>query len=1103
MKRFEALLLGSLFLLLLALFPAPAPATDPLYVEDLENLTTNIPPDLGIEMQIYGYTSVTELGSWYQGNFHDGEALDSPEPVSIWLYGEPLVLYAGRTLTLQYDGGRISVVYLPTRFPEDSWEIELFVAEDGATYYNREMTSPAHGAYDSDLDDDGMDDGWEEENGLDPGYSGDGELDSDGDGLSNLDEFIYGLDPHNPDQDGDGLLDGWELDHELDPQNPEDGSEDTDGDGLTVYEEVELELDIWDIDTDNDGYQDGLEALYLGTDPADKNSKPHTVPAVLIVAEDSFYDNPSLGRWANHVRLFSQYKKVYTIRYLGENKQQLQDRIRNLYITYITGAGQEEIKGIILVGRGIPHFEVNECWPGYSGEGSTDHMYGNLFGEKWNDENGDGIHHMSDERPSKYYFLEAWVSRYATYNCNDSISGSVFDRYGRNRLLSDYIVQDSADGYFVHDTTDADWSCVTSRYFAAAFDSITSFLGASTQATAYSYYQRRSHAFLYSAHGTPTYCGEFGYDEAYFHGSGNEWPKLVLYAGCGCGDWADGGNYSLVMNTINSETSRPAAAMGSPLIHSWDLFTIRSPDAGRFWSLIDYYAYIGESTIRRFNFSMAYGDPGAIFNIIGDGSLQVGKSADVPLDGDGDGLADIGEEILGFDPSLRDSNGDGVSDLNELLGKVSYYLSFDNPKLDSDRDGWPDEAEYKYDSDPYNSLSWPTSAADWEDYFGGSHIWGEDPDSDGLSNQTEFDKGTNPLRADSDGDGLTDGEELYNTHTDPVNPDTDSDGLNDNQEIQHETDPFSPDSDQDGVGDGQEVADGTDPNDPDSCIPSDSEHYPSQILSPMQDAYVSSYTPSTPFGRVDPSLLKIKTGIYGSMRTLIQFDFSGFSNSSRLSQAILCLKETGDVWDGTPLEISAHLLSGGPWGENTVTWKNQPGFINNPMITPTLHATVNRGGTLTLDITAWVKAWIDSPSSNHGLLLKGRVEGSLLAEKHFASSDSAPHQVELLIYANDSEDSGRDMDVDGIVDGPDQSVTKPDGVVKQPLGVPDINGSDLTRRIEENITRQQEVAIQPKTLTTAASVPAVTTSIKTNTTSSSGTEKQLSSGARLTQVIVR
>lgn len=52
-----------------------------------------------------------------------------------------------------------------------------------------------------------------------------------------------------------------------------------------------------------------------------------------------------------------------------------------------------------------------------------------------------------------------------------------------------------------------------------------------------------------------------------------------------------------------------------------------------------------------------------------------------------------------------------------------------------------------------------------------------DTDGDGLSDVDETPvHGTNPLDADSDDDGLTDGEEVLQG-TNPLDPDTDSDGI--------------------------------------------------------------------------------------------------------------------------------------------------------------------------------------------------------------------------------------------------------------------------------------------------------------------------------------
>ncbi len=65
---------------------------------------------------------------------------------------------------------------------------------------------------------------------------------------------------------------------------------------------------------------------------------------------------------------------------------------------------------------------------------------------------------------------------------------------------------------------------------------------------------------------------------------------------------------------------------------------------------------------------------------------------------------------------------------------------------------------------------------------------------------------TNPLKADTDGDGISDREELTVHGTNPTIADTDADGLSDFQEVYiHLTNPFLADTDGDGLTDGQEV----------------------------------------------------------------------------------------------------------------------------------------------------------------------------------------------------------------------------------------------------------------------------------------------------------
>ncbi len=89
---------------------------------------------------------------------------------------------------------------------------------------------------------------------------------------------------------------------------------------------------------------------------------------------------------------------------------------------------------------------------------------------------------------------------------------------------------------------------------------------------------------------------------------------------------------------------------------------------------------------------------------------------------------------------------------------------------------------------------------------------GIDLDKDGLDDVREREIKTNPQLADTDDDGLNDGDEVIVYKSLPLNPDTDNDGLSDGDEVLiWKTNLLNPDSDNDTYPDGTEVKNGYSP----------------------------------------------------------------------------------------------------------------------------------------------------------------------------------------------------------------------------------------------------------------------------------------------------
>ena len=147
-----------------------------------------------------------------------------------------------------------------------------------------------------------------------------------------------------------------------------------------------------------------------------------------------------------------------------------------------------------------------------------------------------------------------------------------------------------------------------------------------------------------------------------------------------------------------------------------------------------------------------------------------------------------------------------------------YNLTWDFAERGPILPGTTVEYRLGHGSDPFRADTDGDGLDDGAEVALGTLPTSADTDGDGLDDDVEIGLGTNPLSRDSDGDGLRDDWEvahgldpLVSTGDDGAGADPDGDGLMNLQEQQWGTDPLNADTDGDGLNDGAEIRHGTDP----------------------------------------------------------------------------------------------------------------------------------------------------------------------------------------------------------------------------------------------------------------------------------------------------
>ena len=230
----------------------------------------------------------------------------------------------------------------------------------------------------------------------------------------------------------------------------------------------------------------------------------------------------------------------------------------------------------------------------------------------------------------------------------------------------------------------------------------------------------------------------------------------------------------------------------------------------------------------------------------GHGKVDASKAVDAALlyfdDSDNDGLSYYEEKYIYLTfVNDADSDNDGIMDGDEIHTYNTNPLESDTDN-DYLEDGWEVTHINPVTGEYFNATDFTDGQTDHDNDFISTgyevSIYGTDwndadTDNDGLDDGQEVYgvnvpglglRYTDPADSDTDNDGLTDGLEVnglvfgeYGTfYTDPTNSDCDSDGLSDRMEQIIGIIPFDQDTDNDGYTDFEEICANTDPTDPDS-----------------------------------------------------------------------------------------------------------------------------------------------------------------------------------------------------------------------------------------------------------------------------------------------
>ena len=582
--------------------------------------------------------------------------------------------------------------------------------------------------------------------------------DSDSDGLPDRVEVKLGTDITKEDTDGDGLSDYFEaistwtdpLSIDTDGNCIGDEKEDFDKDGLNNLEEATFKTNPYISDTDKDGLSDSEEVKKYNTNP--------------IIA-DTDGDGVSDGK---EIEIGTNPLVAETSFEINE-KSTDEDTVSVSVKTTLSGNQVETLK----IEKYNNEYFFPESMPGYIGGAYDFYVDGSFNSATIQFEFDESLLDDDNFEPVIYYFNEEkQLLEELDTKLTGNIASTTVTHFSKYILLNRKVYQDSFEWQDVWDSTG-----YSNVEVVLVIDDSGSMTG-----------NDRSNQRLEVAQNLIDKLPEnnkigvvsFTYDTSiltstlteekdiakslltkhYFHSSGG--TRMYTAVEQSFSLFESNSEDTLKMMVVLSDGETGDTSKHSSVISYANENNIKIYTVGLGKSSSEYFTNylkpLANNTAAAFYLAS---DASELQNIYDD----INKKIDIETDSDGDGIADYYEEhmvmfngiTIKLDKNNPDSDGDGLLDGEEVA-----------------------ELNYQYNSDRTQVIVTGKLLANPLEM---------DTDGDGISDEEEMVIGTNPTLEDTDGDGLSDGIELANLF-DPLDKNPDGDGKLDLQEYNEGTDPF-------------------------------------------------------------------------------------------------------------------------------------------------------------------------------------------------------------------------------------------------------------------------------------------------------------------------